>query len=86
MEQAVQQEHVENAHGRRVDADREERVEVHQPHLDVLDPALAQCVQRPLARTDAALGPDGAVELVFDLQHAVASWRYLSPSRMPIAA
>ena len=54
-----------------VDADREERVEIHQPHLDVLDAALAQRVQRPLARTDAPLGPDRAVELVFDLQHAV---------------
>src|SRR5881396_3130979 len=38
--------------------------------LDVLDPALAQRVQRALARVDDALRPDGAVELVLDLQEA----------------
>src|SRR5205814_1417157 len=32
--------------------------------------ALAQRVQRPLARADDALRPDGAVELVLDLQEA----------------
>ena len=46
----MQQEDVEEAHGLRRDADRHERVEVHQPHLDVLDAALAQGVQRALAR------------------------------------
>ena len=44
--------------------------EVQQPHLDVFDAALAQRVQRPLAGADDALGPDGAVELVLDLQQA----------------
>ena len=54
----------------RVDADREERVDVDQAHFDVFDPALAQRVQRPLAGMDALLGPDRAVELVLDLQQA----------------
>src|SRR5918994_1685445 len=56
LEQAVQQQDVEEAHGLRRDADRHERVEVHQPHLDVLDAALAQGVQRALAGLDAPLG------------------------------
>src|ERR1041384_1247205 len=64
----MEQEHVEEAAGRRGDADRRERIEVHQPHLDVLDAALAQGVERTLAGTDAPLGPDLAVELVLDLQ------------------
>ena len=71
LQQAMQQEHVEDAHGLRVDAHRAEWIEVHQPHLDVLDTAFAQRVQRTLARADTTLGPDRAVELVFDLQHAV---------------
>ena len=70
LEQAVQQEHVQQAHGARVDAEREERIDVDAAHLDVLDAALAQRVQRPLAGTDALLGPDRAVELVLDLQQA----------------
>ena len=37
-----------------------------------LDAALAQGVQRALARLGHALGADGAVELVFDLQQAGA--------------
>src|SRR2546426_115707 len=69
-EQAVQQEQVEEAAGRRPDADRAERVEVHQAHFDVLDAALAQRVERALPGIDAALGADGAVELVLDLQQA----------------
>ena len=59
-----------NRHGARGDADRAEGIEVHQAHLDVLDAALAQRVQRALARPDHALRPDGAVELVLDLQQA----------------
>ena len=69
-EQAVQQEHVEEAHRACGDADRLERIQVHQPDLDVLDATTAQGMQRTLARTDHALGPDCAVELVLDLQHA----------------
>src|SRR5467141_4267655 len=69
-EQAVQQEQVEEAAGRRPDADRAERIEVHQAHFDVLDAAAAQGVQRALPGVDAALGADAAVELVFDLQQA----------------
>jgi len=41
---------------------------IEAPDLDVLDTPLGQCVQRPLAAPDAALRPDRAVELVFDLQ------------------
>jgi glutamate--cysteine ligase len=37
----MQQEHVEEAHRVGVDADRLERIEVHQAHLDVLDAANA---------------------------------------------
>src|SRR5207302_8551528 len=69
-EQAVQQEHVEQAAGRRPDADRAERIEVHQAYFDVLDAAAAQGVQRALARVDAAFGADAAVEFVLDLQQA----------------
>ena len=71
-QQAVQQEHVEQAHGLRRDAHGLERVEVHQAHLDVLHAALAQRMQRTLATAHRALGADGAVELVLDLQQAGA--------------
>jgi len=52
------------------DADRHERVQVEQPHLDVFDAALAQRMQRALAAPDQPLGPDRPVELVLDLQQA----------------
>ena len=67
-EQAMQQEHVEEAHRVGGDPDRHERIEVHQPHLDILDAAVAQGMQRAFARPDHALGPDRAVELVLHLQ------------------
>jgi hypothetical protein len=67
-EQAIKQEDVEEAAGRRGDADRRERVEVHEAHLDILDAALAQGVERTLAGADAPLRADLAVELVLDLQ------------------
>jgi hypothetical protein len=66
----VQQEDVDEARRVGVDAHRLEGVEVHAAHLDVLDAALAQRVQRPLAGMDHALGADRAVELVLDLQQA----------------
>ena len=55
VQQTVQQEHVEKAHRVRGDADRVKGIEVHQAHLDVLDAAVAQRVQRPLAGPDHAL-------------------------------
>ena len=45
-------------------------IEVHQPHLDILDAAIAQRVQRPLPGLDHPLGANGSVELVLDLQQA----------------
>ncbi len=71
-QQAVQQEHVQQPHGRRLDAHRREGIEVHEPHLHVLHAAVAQRVQRTLAGAHGALGADGAVELVLDLQQAGA--------------
>src|SRR5215469_6247554 len=62
--QTVQQEDVEKAQRRRGDANRHERIEIHQTHLDVLDAAVAQCVERSLAWPDYALRADRAVELV----------------------
>ena len=69
-QQAVQQEDVDEAHGLRVDAHRQEGVQVEQAHLDVFHAPLAQGMQGALAREDHPLGADGAVELVFDLQQA----------------
>ena len=54
----------------RGDADRLEWVEVHQPHFDVLDTALAQRVERALSRKNYTLGPNRAVKLVFYLQQS----------------
>ena len=69
------------------DADRDERVEVHEPHFDIFDAALAQRMQRPLARADHALGADGAVELVFDLQQAGAELAVVAAGfPMPMAS
>jgi hypothetical protein len=56
------------ARRRRRDADRLERIEIHRAHFHVFDAALAQRVQRSLARADHALRADRAVELVLDLQ------------------
>src|SRR5439155_5108444 len=69
-QEAMQEKDVQEPHRVRGDADGREGIEVHRAHLYVLDPALAQRVQRPLARADDALRPDGAVELVLDLQEA----------------
>src|SRR5690242_3528715 len=69
-EQAVQQEDVEKPDHGSSDAYGFERIEIHATHLDVLDAPLPQRVQRSLPRADDALGPDRAVELVFDLQQA----------------
>src|SRR3989304_6914910 len=66
--QAMQEKDVEKAHRVRRDADRAEWIEVHHAHLDVLDAALAQGMQGPLARAQGALRPERAGELVFDLQ------------------
>mmetsp|Transcript_49007 Transcript_49007/g.115102 ORF Transcript_49007/g.115102 Transcript_49007/m.115102 type:complete len:356 (+) Transcript_49007:1851-2918(+) len=79
--QAMQQEGIEHPHRVGADADRLEGVEVHQPHLDVLDAALAQRMQRPLAGADHALGADGAVELVLDLQQAGRELVVVAPRR-----
>ena len=70
--QAVQQEHVQHAHGALRNAHGLERIEVHQPHFDIFHTALAQRMQRALAAVHGALGTDGAVELVFNLQQAGA--------------
>ena len=67
-EQAVQQEHIQKAHGLLVYAHGQEGIEVHQPHFHVFHAARAQSVQRALARLDHALGANGPVELVFNLQ------------------
>ena len=45
-QKALHQEQVDEAHGRRFDAHRHERVEVDAAHLDVFDAALTQRVQR----------------------------------------
>ena len=68
----MQQKHIQQTHGGRCDANGNEGVDVHQPHFHVFHPALAQGVQGALARAHRALGADGAVELVFDLQQAGA--------------
>ena len=65
--QTVQQKHIEKTHGLGGDTDGLKRVQVHQPYFHVLHAPLAQCMQRPLAGVDRALGADRAVELVLDL-------------------
>ena len=84
-EQAMQQEDVEEAAGRRGDADRRERIEVHQAHLDVLDAALAQRVQRALAGLDARASGGSCRRT---RSRSAAAWSRAGgsrrPSRMPI--
>jgi hypothetical protein len=77
-EQAVREKDVGPHHAR--DADRAEGIEVHQARLDVLDAALTQRVQRPLAGADDPLGADRAVELVLDLQQARGELAVLAPA------
>jgi hypothetical protein len=55
-EQAMQQKHIQKAHGLGGDADGLKRVQVHQPYFDVLHAALAQRMQRTLSGVDGALG------------------------------
>ena len=66
----MQQEDVEEAQVAAVMPIGENGSRSMQAHLDVLDAALAQRVQRPLAGADHALRADRAVELVLDLQQA----------------
>ena len=53
-----------------VDAQGQEGVQIQAAHLDIFHPALAQGVERALPGANAALGANGAVELVFDLEQA----------------
>ena len=71
-EQAMQQEDIQKTHGRGVDAHRLERVEVHQAHFNIFNPALAQRMQGPLPGVNHPFRPDGAIELVFNLQQCGA--------------
>ena len=64
----MQQKHVEKTHGLAVDAHDLKRVQVHQSHFHVFHTALTQCMQRALASKGDALGANGAVKLVFNLQ------------------
>ena len=66
----MREEHVQHPGRVRVDAHIQEGIEVHATHFHVLHATLAQSVQRTLTAADHALGTDGAVELVFDLQQA----------------
>ena len=69
VERAEQQKGVQKAAGLDADADRLEWIDVEAAHLDVLHPALAQRLDWPLACADHALGADGRIVFVFDLQH-----------------
>ena len=69
LQRAEQQEGVQETAGVERDADRLERIDVETAHLDVLHAAVAQGLHRTLAGADHALGPDGRVVLVLDLQH-----------------
>ncbi len=64
----MEQEDVDQPDRRRVDAERKERIDVQAAHLDVLDAVSAQRGERALPGIGHPLGPDGAVELVLDLQ------------------
>ena len=66
--QAMQQKHFDEPRGRRRDADRHKRIQIHQPHFNIFHTTLAQRMQRSLARIDHALGPDRAVKLILNLQ------------------
>src|SRR5271154_5266072 len=79
--QTVQQKHIEKADRGGCDRNGHEGVEVHEPYFDVLDAAITQRMQRALTRPYDTLWPDGAVELVFDLQQA----RCKLPVLIPIA-
>src|SRR4029078_11849016 len=70
LKQAMQQEYIEHPDRPFGNDDRREGVEVHEARLDVLDAALAQCMQRALGGPDHALRTDRAVDLVLDLQQA----------------
>src|SRR5262249_41461988 len=69
-QQAMQQERIEEGNGPGIDPERLERVEVHATNFDVLHPALSERVQGTFTRANHALGPDGSVKLVLDLQEA----------------
>ena len=78
--QAMQQKNIEKAHGRCRDAYRHKWIEIHQPHFNIFDTAFAQRVQRTLALKDHALGANGAVKLILNLQQrggqlvVIATW------------
>src|SRR5690606_33713267 len=68
LQQAQRREGLEEAHLVAVHAHGIGGRAVQRPHLDVLDAAPAQRAARALARARHALGTDGAVVLVLDLQ------------------
>ena len=68
LQQAIDQEHLEEAQLALVDADGVPGADVQGPQLDVLHAAAPERRRGPLAGLRDALRPDGAVELVLDLQ------------------
>ena len=78
IDQAGEQEEIDQSHGIGVDPKGRERVDVHAAHLDILN-ALAR--ERNDGRFTALrhpFGPDGAVVLVFDLQQRGVELRAFS--------
>ena len=75
----MQQENIQKTHSPFVDTDIDKRVQIHQPHLDILHPTLAQGMQGTFATPDHTFGTDGAVELVFNLQQSGGKLVVIAP-------
>ena len=88
LQQAVQQEAVQEADLLRVQPHGGEGTDVHAANLYVLDAALLQGAERCLAGPGNPLGPNGTVKLVLYLQQAVAELlvvAVLSPGYIAVA-
>ena len=68
IDQAGEQEQIDQSHGVGIDPIGRERVDVHAAHLDIFDALARECNDRRLTALRHAFGPDRAVILIFDLQ------------------
>ena len=71
LQQAIQQEDIEEARLACIHAQRRKGADIDATHLDVLDAAARQRGQRRFTDARHALGADRTVELILDLQQAL---------------
>ena len=64
----MEQECIEKANLFGINSQWQIGIQIQRPHFDILDAFEGQCIQGPFIHRDNALRPNGAIELVLQLQ------------------